>query len=331
VTVDGARFEHLPIDRVIVPERRHRPIGPDEDVSWLRESIAEVGLLTPISVTREMILIFGARRRKACAELGWTRIPALVMPYGAVEAELAEIAENLHRDDLSVLAQGEHLLRWNELLCELGHRAQPGDNQHTTGPDTVTGPVTTADLAARAGLEARTARRRMEIARSLSAEVRDVVRSTPIADCQKDLMTLARLDPDELDGVLAAVVAGAPTLAAARRRARGLPQAEADDEDGEDDPLGPDVADHLRVVETVVTFRYRVPEATVRTRYIAGEERNYPRESHAQPPVEPSFLIRVPATREGVQQWWRDLAAKAKPHLARAVRAAESLAEHARA
>jgi ParB family transcriptional regulator, chromosome partitioning protein len=330
VTVLGARYELVPIGLVTVSERRRRPLAPDEDVSWLRESIAEIGLLTPISVTRDLALIAGARRRKACLELGWERIPALIMPYGDLEAELAEIAENLHREDLSVLEQGEHLWRWNELLSELGQRAQPGDNQHTVGPVTVSGPVTTAELAASAGLEARTARRRMEIAKSLPAEVRDVVRATPIADCQKDLMTLARLERKELADVLAAIEQGALTLAAARRRVRGQAEGGAE-EDDEDDPLGPDVADHLRVIETVVTFRYRVPEATVRTRFIGGEERHYPRESRSTPPVEPHFLIRVPASPEGVEQWWRDMAAKAKPHLARAVRSAERLAESMRA
>ena len=62
----------------IVPGRRHRrDLG---DLEALADSIRERGLLHPIVITADNLLVCGERRLRACRDvLGWERIPARVM------------------------------------------------------------------------------------------------------------------------------------------------------------------------------------------------------------------------------------------------------------
>ena len=68
-----------------------------------------------------------------------------------VAVELAEIDENLMRNDLTVLEQGEHLARRQELVGW-----KNGMNQHTVGGgETVSPPKSTPEIAKEIGLTAR--------------------------------------------------------------------------------------------------------------------------------------------------------------------------------
>ena len=69
----------------------------------------------------------------AARRLGWQSIPARIAPLDALRAELAEIDENLIRQELTALEEAEHLQRRVEILEALGERAQasPGTNQYT--------------------------------------------------------------------------------------------------------------------------------------------------------------------------------------------------------
>jgi hypothetical protein len=50
-------------------------------------------------------------------ELGWTEIPANVVTLDGLHVELAQIDENLIRDDLSVLERSEQIRRRKEIMC----------------------------------------------------------------------------------------------------------------------------------------------------------------------------------------------------------------------
>ena len=99
----------------------------------LAESIAQVGLLQPIVITPDRRLVAGAHRLAAYRELGRKRIPALVTNVKGLWLELAEIDENLQRNDLSKWELDKHLNRRVELLSEIGQwrgRGGDGSNQH---------------------------------------------------------------------------------------------------------------------------------------------------------------------------------------------------------
>lgn len=184
------------IDAITVGARK-RPID-GEKVRILAESIAESGLLQPIGVNADSSLIFGAHRLAAHKLLGRAQIEANVFDIDPIDAELAEIDENLQRNNLSVLEEGEHLYRRNQILEAKGERAKQGDNRFTNPRgDTVTPLKTTAEIAADMGLSERGAQRRQQIARDILPEVRDAIRDLPIADSTTQLLTLARLEPSQ--------------------------------------------------------------------------------------------------------------------------------------
>jgi ParB family transcriptional regulator, chromosome partitioning protein len=58
-----------------VGERHRRDLG---DIGGLAESIADIGLLQPIVVNEDGLLLAGARRLAACKHLGWETVPVIV-------------------------------------------------------------------------------------------------------------------------------------------------------------------------------------------------------------------------------------------------------------
>ncbi|MBC8180867.1 ParB N-terminal domain-containing protein [candidate division KSB1 bacterium] len=73
------------------------------DISQLKKSIEEIGLLNPIIVDEENELLSGFRRLTACRELGWEEIDAVVFKTSDNEVKKLDIEfhENLGRIDLS--------------------------------------------------------------------------------------------------------------------------------------------------------------------------------------------------------------------------------------
>lgn len=172
----------------------------NEKVIEIADSINEIGLLNSISVrsvNSHYELVSGLHRLKAFELLGRETIPAVIFEGDDSDVELAEIDENLKRCDLTVLEQGEHLVRREEILKQRGERAQVGDNQFIGGGETVSLPKTTADIASEIGLSERSTQQRLQIARDITPEVKDVIRDKDIADSTGQLLRLARMNPED--------------------------------------------------------------------------------------------------------------------------------------
>jgi len=84
----------MKISDIVVGPRYRRELG---DISSLADSIAEVGLLHPIVVRPDGILIAGRRRLAAYQQLGWDEIPATEVDLD--EILRGELAENVARKD----------------------------------------------------------------------------------------------------------------------------------------------------------------------------------------------------------------------------------------
>ena len=65
-----------PIHSIIVGEGHRCDMG---DVDGLASSIAALGLLQPIVISPDGRLLAGARRLRACRQLGWTTIPVSIV------------------------------------------------------------------------------------------------------------------------------------------------------------------------------------------------------------------------------------------------------------
>jgi hypothetical protein len=152
LTAEPANFRDrevdYPLERIVVG-KRHRPLG---DVSALAESMASpMGQLQPIVLLPDGTLVVGNHRVAAARMLGWTTIRATIKELDALDAELAEIDENLRRTELTVLEQADHLLRREQILEAKGLRAQRGDNQHSGGGETVSPPPTATTASVEEG------------------------------------------------------------------------------------------------------------------------------------------------------------------------------------
>jgi ParB family chromosome partitioning protein len=115
------------VDDIVIGER-HRTLS-DDAVGRLSASLREIGLRQPISVriVEEMVvdgdltagvpvLVAGAHRLAAAKLLGWSHIDCIEVDDDEIQAELWEIAENLHRLDLTKEQRDEHIRRYAELL-----------------------------------------------------------------------------------------------------------------------------------------------------------------------------------------------------------------------
>jgi phage N-6-adenine-methyltransferase len=210
-TWNGKELEY-PIEKIKVGNRL-RPLD-DEKVASIADSIRQIGLLNAIHLLPDGSLVAGNHRRAAGKLLGWTHIRSRIVELSEVDAELAEIDENLRRNSLTVLEEAEHLLRREELLEAKGSRAKPGDNQHTTddngGGATVAPPpvATTAGIAKELGISERSAQVRLQIARNLDGQVKEWLRGTELATSTTQLVELARQPAEKQRTIVDLIIRG---------------------------------------------------------------------------------------------------------------------------
>lgn len=141
VTDMAAReIEQVLVANVIVGARRRHV--SDGAVVALAGSMREIGLQNPILVryveeavlpdgevlANAPVLIAGETRLRAAKSLGWEKIDAIEAKVDDIEAAMIEIAENLHRADLTALERAEQVAEWVRLAEEraAGISAQVG-------------------------------------------------------------------------------------------------------------------------------------------------------------------------------------------------------------
>lgn len=89
------------------------------DVSDLEKSIQTVGLIAPLVISNDNVILAGARRYQALLNLGYTEAPVVVIDKGDLEKELISIDENLVRKDLTKVEIEGHLRRAKEIYQAL--------------------------------------------------------------------------------------------------------------------------------------------------------------------------------------------------------------------
>lgn len=144
-------MQTLPVDpESIFVGERHRPLN-DEAVSRLQQSIADIGLRHPISirVVDEMVidgemiagvpvLVAGRHRLEAVRRLKWARVDCAEVDDDDIKAELWELAENLHRCDLTKEQRDEHIRRYAELVEAQARITPPAEQKRGRPVSTVT-------------------------------------------------------------------------------------------------------------------------------------------------------------------------------------------------
>ncbi len=199
----------VPIAEIVVGERK-RSLG---DVTPLAESIAELGLLQPIVITEDRRLVAGMHRLEACRKLGWQEIDARIVQADDMRAELAEIDENLVRNELTALERAEQLARRKDLYEALHPETKKGVAQaigmHSSLGHNVTDKLSVTfveDTAKKTGVNERSIYRDVQIATRIPEDVRELLRATPVAESKNDLLAIARMPEEEQREVAKAIV-----------------------------------------------------------------------------------------------------------------------------
>jgi hypothetical protein len=114
--VRSARYDWLPLDEIDIPETA-RPYNAT-DVASLKNSIAAIGLQTPISVIERdgrYRLIAGRHRLQALRLLKAEKAPVRVVDMSDIEARLWAICENLHRTELTQVQRAAQVAEYMRL------------------------------------------------------------------------------------------------------------------------------------------------------------------------------------------------------------------------
>jgi ParB/RepB/Spo0J family partition protein len=193
----------LPVEDISYdPKKRLRQVNPKK-VAEIKPSIAEFGLLHPISVTRaeepgKYLLRAGAHRFEAIKELQHTTVKATILKLSSVAGCIAEIDENLMIAELSAIERGEHLKKRKELYEMLHPETKKGTAQGegkkrsmVKASDAQVGSEIVEDLSKQQSFVENTA---AQTGLSETAIARDVERASKIADDVKQEIVGTALD-----------------------------------------------------------------------------------------------------------------------------------------
>lgn len=187
----NVRLEHI-----LVGDRRRQV--SKEAVEQLARSLDAIGLRTPITVrvvmqsdvddgtgAADLVLVTGATRLAAARSLGWQEIEAFVVDdCDEVQAELWEIAENLHRAELTALERDEQVARWIELT---ERKLIVSDRLSETRGGR---PGVSSAAASELGVNAKDAQRAVKVA-ALSPEAKDAARAAGLENNRSALLAAA--------------------------------------------------------------------------------------------------------------------------------------------
>lgn len=110
-------IKETPIHEIVInPDRQRRNLG---DISDIKESISTSGLMNPIIITRQNVLVAGERRLTACTQLGYDTITTrYIETLDEIELHLIELEENVKRLDLSWQDKVRATQKYHELCSE---------------------------------------------------------------------------------------------------------------------------------------------------------------------------------------------------------------------
>jgi 16S rRNA G966 N2-methylase RsmD len=189
------KVSNIPVKSIKVSTRL-RNLNMDK-VDELSQSIEILGLLNPLTITTDNVLISGNHRLESFKQLGKDVIPCKIVDFDEYLIQLAEIDENIIRNNLNDIELGEHLIKRDNILEKLGMRYVQGDNQHTGGGATISPPpVSTKDISKSIGVSERTTQLKKSIVKHLHPDVRDTLRNSQFANNTTGLLKLSRLDEE---------------------------------------------------------------------------------------------------------------------------------------
>ena len=168
-------------------------------VEELARSITAVGLMNPVTLDQNNTLVAGLHRLEAAKLLGWTEIECTTIEMDSVQAELAEIDENIVRTKLNRQELCEQLLRRKEIYetlhPETRHGMRNGQTAKNANLATLETKSFAEDTAEKTGMSKRAVSRLLQIANNLTGDARRIVEAHNMT--QDTALKLSRLQHDE--------------------------------------------------------------------------------------------------------------------------------------
>lgn len=184
-----------------------------QNVEELAHSIKAVGLMNPITIDQNHTLIAGLHRMEAAKLLGWAEIECTVSDAEGIQAELAEIDENIVRARLSRYELGEQLLRRKEIYETLHPETRHGMRNGQTSKDVNLASLETKsfnqDTSEKLNMSKRSVARLVQIANNTTPEAKQIIQKAGAKVTQDAALKISRLPPDQQEEA-AAVLAAAP-------------------------------------------------------------------------------------------------------------------------
>lgn len=176
-------MQPIRVSDIVVGERL-RALSEDA-VARLMTSMSDIGLRQPITVrvVEEMmfegeltagvpVLVAGRHRLEAAKRIGWDFIDCIEIDDNGLKAEMWEIAENLHRLDLTKEQRDEHIRRYAELVAQSREVSPQTAEQPKSGPRGGRPKSVARQVADATGLSDDTVRRALNPVRNI-VSVRD--------------------------------------------------------------------------------------------------------------------------------------------------------------
>ena len=172
----------------------------EEKVVELANSIKEIELINPIFVRsiddgRGVVLVAGAHRLAAVKLLGMEQIRVVFVTGDDIECKLWEIAENLHRAELTKLERAEQIEEWRKLTAsKVREFPSPSGGEQPMEAGV-------RSTARELGVDAKDVRSASKIA-GLTEEAKEAAREAGIDDNQSALLKIASYaDQDQVEAV----------------------------------------------------------------------------------------------------------------------------------
>lgn len=112
-TKDKLKLTKLPVAKIMPNPSQPRKIFQEDELRSLAQSIAENGLLQPVTVRREggvYYLVAGERRLRACKLAGIKEIPAIISDCEPEDSAVLALLENVQRRDLHMFEQANAIV-----------------------------------------------------------------------------------------------------------------------------------------------------------------------------------------------------------------------------
>ena len=187
------QYKMVPIESIRVPSGRRTA----EVDSVLGTSIKNRGLLFPIIITANYILIIGSRRLDVCKKLGWKYIPVKIMRSDKHGRKLIEVQESLSHKKLNYLEEIKQEKEYKELYQAKYPETRWGNNHdrnEVRQKQAERHKSFTEVIAEKLGVSKRKIEMDIKLAEEISDEAAKRIVNTKIANKRNQLVRLAKHD-----------------------------------------------------------------------------------------------------------------------------------------